>query len=292
MTFIKTIPIPFSSAGGAPNPNDVFAIPESDEKNAFFVSNDHRFKEGILRRIEDVGRLPLGHLSYYDDEEGWKIVAKNIITANGLTGTKNMASISSPSSTTNKKQKVKEEVEDVDVEGEIEDDEDDNKESSNTNTPLPSNTLYVSSCLGGIIRVFSRTYGSSQILPIQDIIVDSMIDNPSLSYPSQSRFLIAGYPEPVVLHDYVFKPIDETGRPRSSPAVVYSFNTNQIGSSFYGSGFTGEVPVETIFADRKGLLGNATSVAVLVEAKVSGEKGDLYMSGLMTEGVMKCRKFA
>ncbi|RPB22799.1 hypothetical protein L211DRAFT_302983 [Terfezia boudieri ATCC MYA-4762] len=251
LNFIKTIHIPFSSAGGAPTPNDIFAIPESDHKSGFFVTNDHRFKEGILRKVEDVARLPLGHISYYDDEGSWKIVAKNIIQANGITGTKKMA-------------------------------------SAENSHPPPSNNLYVSSCGGGFIRVFSRNYGSSEIYPVQDIVLDSLPDNPSLSYPSQSKFLIAGFPEPAILHDYVVKPAGEG--PERSPVAIYSFRTNQIGSSFYGEGYTGEVPVETVFADRKGLLGNATSISLLVEGE-EGLKGDLYMSGLMTDGIMRCRKF-
>lgn len=201
--------------------------------------------------MEDVARLPLGHVSYYDDEEGWKVVAKNIIQANGITGTKKMAS-----------------VED--------------------GRPPPSNNLYVSSLGGGFIRVFSRNYGSSEIYPVQDIVLDSLPDNPTLSYPSQSRFLIAGFPEPAIVHDYVIKPAGDG--PERCPAAIYSFRTNQIGSSFYGKGYTGEVPVETIFADRKGLLGNATTISLLVEGE-EGEKGDLYMSGLMTDGVMRCRRF-
>lgn len=251
LNFIKTIAIPFSSAGGAPTPNDIFSVPESEDISAFFITNDHQFKEGILRQIEDVARLPLGHISYYDDQEGWKIVAKNIIQANGITGTKKMA-------------------------------------SAEEDSPLPSNTLYVSSSGGGIVHVFSRIYGSSKIYPIQDITFDTFLDNPSLSYPSQSRFIIAGFPESAILHDYVLKPTGEG--PVRSPVAIQSFSTNQIGSSFYGKGYTGEVPVETILADQRGLLGNATTIAVLVEKGESG-KGDLYMSGLMTDGVMKCTDF-
>ena len=231
--------------------NDIFAVPESDHKSGFFVTNDHRFKEGILRTVEDVARLPLGHISYYNDEGGWKIVAKNIIQANGMTGTKKMA-------------------------------------SAEDGHPPPSNNIYVSSSGCGCIKVFSRKYESSEIYHIQDVVLDSLPDNPTLSYPSQARFLVAGFPEPVILHDYVFKPAGEGAE--HSPVAIYSFRTNQIGSSFYGKGYTGEVPVETVFADRKGLLGNATTISLLVEGE-EGEKGDLYMSGLLTDGIMRCRKF-
>lgn len=249
LTFIKTIPIPFSSAGGAPSPNDIFALPESDDKNAFFVTNDHQFKEGFLRTIEDVARLPLGHLSYFSDDEGWKIVAKNLAYANGLTGTKKVTAIDGDQA--------------------------------------PTNTLYVS-CLGaGLIRAFSRSYGSPQVYPVQDILLDAGADNPSLSYPSQSQLLVAAYPEPLVVQQYVFGPEEE--RP-ACPVVVYSFSTSQVGSTFYGKGYTGEVAVETVYADQKGLLGNATSTAVLVESKEGG-KGDLYLTGLLMEGITRCRNF-
>lgn len=250
LNFIKTIPIPFSSAGGAPSPNDIFSVPESDDQNAFFVTNDHQFKEGFLRTIEDYARLPLGHLSYFSDDEGWKIVAKNLVFANGLTGTKEMSTI------------------------------DDGDQP-------PKNTLYVSCFGAGLIRAFSRSYGSSQIYPVQDILLDAGADNPSLSYPSQSQLLVAALPEPLLLQQYLFGP--EEAR-QVCPAAVYTFSTSQVGSAFYGKGYTGEVTVETVFADRKGLLGNTTTTAVLVEGK-EGEKGDLYLTGLLTEGIMRCRSF-
>ena len=250
MNFIKTIPIPFSSAGGAPSPNDIFAVPESDDKNAFFVTNDHQFKEGFLRTIEDMARLPLSHLSYFSEDEGWKVVAKNLVWANGLTGTKEMA-------------------------------------TTNDGDQPPKNTLYVS-CMGaGLIRAFSRSYGTSHVYPVQDIFLDAITDNPSLSYPSQSQLLIATFPEPLLLDKYIFGPEEER---QVCPAAVYSFSTSQVGSTFYGKGYTGEVTVETVFADRKGLLGNATTTAVLVEGE-EGKKGDLYLTGLVAEGIMRCRNF-
>ncbi|KAF8463096.1 hypothetical protein BDZ91DRAFT_732480 [Kalaharituber pfeilii] len=251
LNFIKTIDIPPSRFGGAPNPNDIFAVPESDQKSAMFVTNDHWFKEGLLRKLEEYTRIPFGsHLSYYDDESGWKIAARNIPSANGLTGTKKVI-----------------------------------KEDSGEQ--LPVNTLYMSALYGGYIRAFYRTYGTSHLVPIQDILLESIPDNPSLSYPSQSRLVVATHPVPSQVYPHVFEPEGEV-----CPGGVYSFNTNQIGSTFYGQGYTGEVPVETIFLDWRGLMGNATTTAILIESDEEGGKSDLYVTGLMMEGITRCKKWA
>ena len=250
LNFIKTIDIPPISEGGAPFPNDVFAPPELDDKNAFFVTNDNVNKKGWKRDFESLTRLPITHLSYYDDEKGWKIVVKGIQSANGITGTKKMV-------------------------------------AANSADPPPENQLYISAASGGMVRVFSRTYGSSELHPIQDVYFDGVTDNPSLSYPSQSQLVVAVHVDPLAIYSNPANPTHN----KASPAGIFSFSTNQIGSGFYGHGYTGEVTVETVYLDRRGVLVNATTTSVLVESKQPGERGDLYVTGLMNAGIVKCKEF-
>ncbi|KAI5780280.1 hypothetical protein DFH27DRAFT_583784 [Peziza echinospora] len=272
LNFIKTIPIPPSSKGGAPTPNDVFAIPELDHKSAFFVSNDHWFKEGILRLIEDIFKIPFGsHVSYYDDVEGWKIVAKRFKSANGITGTKHH-----PEPVTKKPHLLGEE-------GDEEAEEEEIDTTGSTESKPVENTIFLSALNGGEIHAFKREYASSKLHHIQTIKLPGMPDNPTLSYPSQSRVYIAAHLDPAALKKHVEDP-----KMPVSAGGVFWFRTGQVGEGFYGKGFTGEVNVEIVFLDNKGRLVNAPTTALVIEGQTADGKGDLYVTGVMTEGIMKC----
>ena len=65
-------------------PNDIFAVPGKDKESAFYVTNDHYYKEpGFLREFEMLGRLPWSQIVYHSDKTGDRIVAKGLQSANG-----------------------------------------------------------------------------------------------------------------------------------------------------------------------------------------------------------------
>lgn len=75
-------------ATGAPHPNALFALPEKDADDAFFVTNDHHYADGWLRVVEEVGRLPWAWVAYYDATVGWKRVLDSLAGTNGIAGDK------------------------------------------------------------------------------------------------------------------------------------------------------------------------------------------------------------
>jgi arylesterase/paraoxonase len=61
-------------------PNDVAAISETD----FYVSNDHKFRHGLMREFETFLRLPLSNVVLYESKtKSARIVVDGITGANG-----------------------------------------------------------------------------------------------------------------------------------------------------------------------------------------------------------------
>lgn len=231
-----------------------------------------------MRKLETFLFFKTGYVSYHNDVSGWRIVAENIVTANGITGTKNLPSVQKDP-----------EPKSIDQE------EEDEEIFSSTEKSKPedtSNLVYVSSCDAGIIKLFSRDFSSPEVLkPIQDIILPILSDNPSLSIPSGSSLIVAGHPEPLKVHPHAESSIDSTTRP-PSPGGVVRVSTGQLGSKFYGGGgYTTQPDMEEIFLDPKGRLSNATTSAVLIEHG-EGQKGDLYITGLTMEGMYQPPKYS
>ena len=74
LTFERTITNP-----ALVSPNDVVLLDE----NRFYFTNDHKYKDGIGRILEDYGGLGLSNVVYFDGEN-YKEVANGIGYANGI----------------------------------------------------------------------------------------------------------------------------------------------------------------------------------------------------------------
>lgn len=82
LTHTLTIPV-------APelNPNDIYAVPHLDGVSAFYVTSDHRYRDGLLRQFEDNARRPWGSVHYHSDS-AWRVALPHVAGANGITGNK------------------------------------------------------------------------------------------------------------------------------------------------------------------------------------------------------------
>lgn len=61
------------------SPNDLVAIGE----NKFYVTNDHGYKKGLMRVMEDYCRLPKSYVLFYDGND-FNVVASGLRYANGI----------------------------------------------------------------------------------------------------------------------------------------------------------------------------------------------------------------
>ncbi len=65
------------------SPNDIVAL----DHDKYYVSNDHHFADGLMRKAEDYLQLALSNI-LYNDGQNFKIVAEKIAYANGITYSK------------------------------------------------------------------------------------------------------------------------------------------------------------------------------------------------------------
>ncbi|ORY86963.1 hypothetical protein BCR37DRAFT_343068 [Protomyces lactucae-debilis] len=66
-------------------PNDVYVADVADD--LFYVTNDHRFKTGLMREIETMAQLPTTHIAVHSNKAGgYRIVAKGLACLNGIAG--------------------------------------------------------------------------------------------------------------------------------------------------------------------------------------------------------------
>ncbi|KAG0292178.1 Serum paraoxonase/arylesterase 2 [Linnemannia gamsii] len=69
-------------------PNDILAT----GPRSFYVSNDHKYKSGVNRELEEVLRRPLGNVIYYSPESTF-VAYSNVVSANGITSNKDQSLI-------------------------------------------------------------------------------------------------------------------------------------------------------------------------------------------------------
>lgn len=253
LTYAHTLPY-IPAAPGAPRPNDIFAIPSLDDDDALFVSNDYGSKAGtFIKQIEQVTSKPWGWLSYYSKSSGWELVASKLKGPNGLTGTKG--------------------------EG-------------------PNERVYLSELGAGKVIAYERK--GKELKEIQRVDIGLMGDNPSLSYPDGKDLYIAIHANPLSLRSHIVN--YGTDKSPAAGSLVRRFNTAQLGSAFFGGkGETSDPIVETVFVDRYSVLTNSSATAVFVkyppkepagdddeEEEPEVPKGDLYVTGLTSEGILKC----
>lgn len=164
--------------------------------------------------------------------------------------------------------------------------------------------IYVSELGLGRIVVYSRK--GAEIKEIQRVDIGFMGDNPSLSSDGRDLY-IAGHTNPLNLEKHSLTAGLENQVHAGS--MVKRFNTNQIGSAFFGGkGETSDPIVEEVFVDRWGKLANMSSTAIFVKHPVSEveeeeeendeeedtervsarPKGDLYLTTVTGRGILKC----
>ncbi|KAH8148246.1 uncharacterized protein LAJ45_07698 [Morchella importuna] len=246
-----------TAEGDLKHPNDIYAIKHLDDINAFYITDENRYSTGLMRFIGDYTRRPWGSAHYYSAETGWKLVMTGLGGGNGITG--------------------------------------DNKVGGR---------VYISPHLSGEIVVTDQDASQPGVLKeLQRIPLNFMGDNPTLS-SSGEDIIIAGYTDPRKMYGHVAD--------RSAPApgsIVGRISTKQLGSAFFGEkgGYTSTPVVDEMFVDIQGRWINASSTAILREKKIqpldeeaeieeddevargASELGDLYITGLTTSGILKCK---
>lgn len=285
--YIKTLPVPGAGAGYpyAPNPNDVYIIPDSSATE-IIVTNDHATYANNTweRKAEDYLRQKKSWITSYSDRAGtWAGVGKdatNLRLVNGITGPKYDAD---------------------------------------------RNYVYVSELGDGKILVYKRnrdpSNGRAHLDLVQKIPIDFMGDNPSLSYPDEEDLYIIGHTNPHHIRDHVLN-VDNPATQPFSGGRASRISTAQIERGFFGTkGETAAPTVEKLFVDPKGVLFNVSSTAIfwkhpieegaeeLREDAEEGDevddpdaaeldvgvgnlrKGDLLVTGLLQKGIWRCKDF-
>ncbi|KAF8538423.1 hypothetical protein BDD12DRAFT_885201 [Trichophaea hybrida] len=250
--------IPTTHPEAAVHPNAIFSLPELDDDAGVFVTNDHYYAGGWARYFEEITRRPWAWVSYYSTSTGWKKVLVNLIGANGITGDKSV-----------EKRKI-----------------------------------YVSEITNGIIRVFTPSSSAGELKEVQKIPIAMLGDN--IGQYGDDLY-IAGPARGVHIPRYMLDPATAGG----PGMLVKRVNTKQLGGDFFGGGYTADPIVEELVVDGMGRLANMSTTALfrpyVVEdvGKKEGEeeeeeeeeeelepvgkqKGDLFVSGLTFEGILKC----
>lgn len=83
LAHVVTIP----TAGHVANANNIYALPNLDHLNAFYITDDHYYTGELMRTIEDYTRRPWSKVNYYSTA-GWKLAFPKVASANGITGDK------------------------------------------------------------------------------------------------------------------------------------------------------------------------------------------------------------
>lgn len=325
LTFLARVPSTYETHG-AQHPNDIFALPELDHLNAFYVTSWLHYKSGPLRDFEQIARRPWSSLHYHSTETGWKTVLKGIAGANGLAGDKIPVSPTPPAAST---QDVDEDAAAAEAEGEGAKAKEAVKEEGKA-----KRHLYMSELFAGRINVLDISPSPSQpssgdAAHIQFINVNLLTDNPSLS--ANGDLISTGLANVRAYPAHVADP-DKPGQPGAG-FVVKRVNTRQLGKGFYGEGFTADPIVEEVVVDYEGRLMNASTTAVWREVLVEGEdeevlveegeegdegkeeeeqeegeeeggenktsrkhtkkpRGELFVTGLTSRGILRCRNMS
>jgi len=165
--------------------------------------------------------------------------------------------------------------------------------------------IYVSEITNGIIRVLESATNKSpgDLNEVQKVNVHMLGDNIGLF---GGDLYVAGPAQAHMLEEVMEDPLNAK---KGTGMVVKRFNTKQLGSAFFGAGYTADPVVETLILDA-GKLGNCSTTSIFVPGdgkKVAEEeghdglediagqdklartaKGVLYLTGLVFFGVLKC----
>lgn len=199
MTYIKTITGNHVTPeeGGLRSPNDLFAVPGADQDaiDAFYVTNDNYYADGWMQKLETIGRFPWAWVSFYSSKTGWRLAARGMMSSNGITGTKSVA-------------------------------------------PGAPQRIYINEVAGGRVSVHDRTFDETtgtdgNLTYVTHLIAGFLLDNPTLSYPSEKDLYLAGFPQIGNFASHVgIDPSDPARLPCA--AGVARVNTKVIGNDFYG----------------------------------------------------------
>lgn len=166
--------------------------------------------------------------------------------------------------------------------------------------------IYVSEILEGQIIVLEQTEKEGVLEQVQKVKIGFLGDNPSLSADAADLY-IAGHVKGLNIFPHIANP-DKI----ASGSAVARISTRQLGSGFFGSGYTSDPVVEEIFVDLDGRLVNGSSTAVWWDkhaiSRSEGENegkgedlgegygedeaaeeehfGDLFITGLTGKGIV------
>ncbi|KAI9844040.1 MAG: Serum paraoxonase/arylesterase 2 [Sclerophora amabilis] len=283
----------FSNPSLVPNPHSIFAVPGEDAKSAFYVTSDHAHRDGYRRIAETVMQLNSGAMVYHSDTTGWKTVTRSLPGLSTIAGLKD----------TNSKRLF--------VAG-----------STGGSVHAFDRTV-----IGEDLSVSEARLAEGNLTFVQRIILDFVPSGLALDQPAGEDLYIAGLPSPVGflahhgvgLQDFVKDFMTHYGAgellswigydgPVKRPAVaslVARIGTGQLGDKFFGggtdekqdedsessaktAGYTSNPVVEELFVDPYGVLVNG-SYSIAFESAKPGGKGDLFVSGLSSKGILRCK---
>lgn len=160
---------------------------------------------------------------------------------------------------------------------------------------IENRRIYVSEVVGGTIRITKHSeteYGKLETL--ETVAIAGAGDNPTIS-PDGKDIYITGSARTYLLKPYmtdISPEFVDRGNPEKPPvkgpgSFIRRFSADR--------NIQGKREVETLMLDGYGEVANFTTTALLVPAsedtKVGGGKGDLYLTGLKFDGVLKCKNF-
>ncbi|KAI9796207.1 MAG: Serum paraoxonase/arylesterase 2 [Piccolia ochrophora] len=269
----------FSNSSLVPNPHSVFALPDEDNNNAFYVTSDHTERTGWRRAVATFLQRPHGQVIYHSDTAGWKQVTTFISGAGAITGLKTGIS---------KRLFVSEIL------------------GGNVN-------VFDRKVTGGDLSVADASRAEGNLTWVQRISLDFMPSGLALQGTQGDDLYVAGLPKPLEFLAHQGEGLllpgvsDHAADKHSAASLLARIDTRQLGSKFFGGGgadakkaegdegsateYTSDPVVEELIVDEFGKLVNA-SYAVVVDRARAGRKGDLFVSGLSGKGVLRCKHFA
>jgi len=140
-----------------------------------------------------------------------------------------------------------------------------------------SESVYVSDFLARRVSVFERSEGGD-LKFIQNVQVDFLPDNLAF-IPKTKDLVVAGFP---YLLDSVRAIL---GSSVTSTSIVVRIATAQLGGQFFGGGYASQPSVEEILFDVSGKVNGST------QATIDPKSKQLFVTGLINHGILKCTDF-
>lgn len=135
--------------------------------------------------------------------------------------------------------------------------------------------IYVSALLAGEVVVADEDSGV--VTEVQRVPLGFMGDNVALTAEGTDLY-VAGHAMPLAVGRHVEEGLVAAG------SVVARIGTAQLGSGFFGGGFTAVPNVEEVLVDVGGRWVNASTTAVFRTRGGDAGEGDLYVTGLTGRG--------